>query len=320
MNGEYTDLFNLLRASAADLVPRLIPLSLSMLGVLTLLTSTWLVLKGALANSGQEIFASLLGLVLQAALILFILTTWVPVSVSVVMSVSDDVTQALTGGQNPSAEVVAAVNTSGLQTLKMILAGPTTLAVDRVVTEGKKGWFATMLADVTDVGKDIWHAFTSLPAMLLVLILGVVYLLAGGLLVMLLIGVQVVAEVMLAIAAILGPLLLAWSIFPPTSFLRESLLRFVWYSIIYKAVAVAIALLLASASSVLLGGIQEGEAFSFMSIMVMMSLTLIMIFILIQANSIAQALSSGTGASGPGQIVARAFSGGFGRGGAPKGK
>lgn len=320
MDAEYTTLFNLLRATAADLTPRLIPLSLKMLGVLTLITGAWLVIKGALANSVQEILSSLLGLLVQASLILLILTTWQQLAVGVVMSASDDISYALAGSDNPSEGLVRAINTSGKNTLTMILAGPPTAEVDKTQTEGKKGWFSTIVAGVSDIGKDIWNAFASLPAMLLMLGLGVFYLLAGGLLIMLTIGIQIVAEVMLSIAAILGPILLAWSIFPPTSFLRESLLRYSFYSVIYKAVAVILSLLLASASSVLLAGIQAGEAFSFMSILVMMALTGIMIFIVIQANAIAQGLTSGTGAGGPGQIVQRAFTQSFGRGGAPKGK
>lgn len=320
MDTEYATLFSLLRAAAADITPRLIPLSMSMLGVLTLLTSTWVVVKGALANSAQEIFSALLGLLVQAALILLILATWQPVSVNVVMGLSDDISHALAGSENPSEGLVRAINTSGKNTLKMILAGPTELDTAKTQTEGKKGWFNSILTFVSETGEDLWKLFTSLPAMLLMLALGVVYLLSGGLLIMMLIGIQIVAEVMLAIAAILGPILLAWSIFPPTSFLRESLLRYTFYSVIYKAVAVTLALLLASAGSVLLAGIEAGEAFSFMSILTMMALTGIMIFIVIQANSIAQGLTSGTGASGPGQIVQRAFTQNFGRGGAPKGK
>lgn len=320
MDAEYTTLFNLLRAAAADLTPRLIPLSMSMLGVLTLLTSAWVVVTGALANSAAEVFSRLLGLLVQAALILLLLTTWQQVSVRVVMGLSDDISHALAGSENPSEGLVRAINTSGQETLKMILAGPVTKEVAKSTTEGQTGFFNSIQAYVGELGEDLWQFFTSLPSMLLVLLLGVFYLLAGGLLIMMLIGIQIVAEVMLAIAAILGPLLLAWSIFPPTSFLRDSLLRFCFYSVIYKAVAVVLALLLASASSVLLGGIQQGEAFSFMSILTMMTLTGIFIFIVIQANSIAQGLTSGTGASGPGQVVARAFTQGFGRGGAPKGR
>lgn len=315
MDAEYTTLFNLLRATAADLAPRLIPLSMKMLGVLALITGAWLVIKGALANSVQEIFSSLLGLLVQASLILMILTTWQPLAVNVVMNVSDDISQALAGSENPSEGLVRAINTSGKNTLKMILAGPPESEVDRTQTEGEKGWFNSVLASVSQAGEDLWKLFTSLPAMLLMLGLGVIYLLSGGLLIILVVGVLVVSEVMLAIAAILGPILLAWSVFPPTSFLRESLLRYTFYCVIYKAVAVILALLLASASSVLLAGIQAGEAFSFMSILTMMALTGIMIFVVIQANSIAQALSSGTGVSAPGQIVQRAFSQGFGRGG-----
>lgn len=323
MDAEYTTLFNLLRAAAADITPRLVPLAMQMLGVLTLLASAWVVVKGALANSVQEIFSALLGLLVQASLILLILATWQPVAVNVVMNVSDDISHALAGSENPSEGLVRAVNTSGKNTLKMILAGPPGAEVDKTQTEGKKGWFNSILTFVSETGEDLWKLFTSLPAMLLMLALGVIYLLSGGLLIMLVIGIQIIAEVMLAIAAIaaiLGPILLAWSIFPPTSFLRESLLRYSFYAVIYKAVAVILALLLASASSVLLAGIQAGEAFSFISILTMMALTGIMIFVVIQANSIAQGLTSGTGASGPGQIVQRAFTQSFGRGGAAKGK
>jgi hypothetical protein len=321
MDAEYSTLFNLLRATAADLTPRLIPLSLKMLGVLSLITGAWLVIKGALANSVQEIFSSLLGLLVQASLILMILTTWQPLAVNVVMNTSDDISQALAGSGNPSDGLIRAVNTSGKNTLKMILAGPPAREVDRTQTEGEKGWFSSVLSSVSEAGQDLWNAFASLPAMLLMLGLGVFYLLSGGVLIMLSIGVQIVSEVMLAIAAIIGPILLAWSIFPPTSFLRESLLRYSFYAVIYKAVAVIIALLLTSASSVLLGGIEAGEAFSFMSILTMMALTGVMIFIVIQANAIAQGLTSGTGASGPGQIVQRAFMPGkVGGGGSAPGK
>lgn len=320
MDAEYTTLFNLLRAAAANLTPRLIPLSMQLLGVLTLLTSAWIVVKGALANSVQEIFSALLGLLVQAALILLLLTTWQQVSVSVVMGLSDDVSHALAGSDNPSEGLVRAINTSGQTTLKMILAGPVTKEVAKSTTEGQTGFFNSIQAYVGELGEDLWQFFTSLPSMLLVLLLGVFYLLAGGLLIIMLIGVQIVGEVMLAMAAILGPLLLAWSIFPPTSFLRDSLLRFSFYSIIFKAVAVVLALLLASASSVLLGGIKEGEAFSFMSILTMMTLTGIFIWVLLSVQAIAQGLTSGTGAGGPGQIVQRAFTQGFGRGGAPKGR
>lgn len=318
MDADYTTLFNLLRATAADLTPRLIPLSLKMLGVLSLLTGAWVAIKGMLANSVQEVISGLLGLLVQASLILMILTTWQPLAVKVVMGTSDDISQALAGSENPSEGLVRAINTSSKNTLKMILAGPPENEVDRTQTEEKTGFLAGVVSYVEDTGKGLWQLFTSLPAMLLMLGLGLVYLLSGGLLIMLMVGIQVIAEIMLAIAASLGPILLALSIFPPTSFLRESLLRYSFYAVIYKAVAVVIALLLTSASGVLLAGIQAGEAFSFMSILTMIALTGIMIFVVIQANSIAQGLTSGTGASGPGQIVQRAFTQNLGRGGGGK--
>lgn len=319
MDYQYTDLFNLLRAAAANLTPRLIPLSMQLLGVLTLLTGAWIVVKGALANSVQEIFSALLGLIVQAALILLLLQTWQQVSVPVVMGLSDDISYALAGSGNPSDGLVRAINESGQTTLKMILAGPVSKEASKTTTEGETGFFNSFKTWVGELGEDLWQLFSSLPSMLLVLLLGVGYLLAGGLLIMLLIGVQIMGEVMLAVAAVLGPLLLAWSVFPPTSFLRDSLLRFSFYSIIFKAVGVVLALLLASASSVLLNGVREGEAFSFSSILVMMTLTGIFIWVMLGVQGIAQGLTSGTGAGGPGQIVARAFTQGFGRGGAPKG-
>lgn len=292
-NTIYTDLFSLIDAAAWSMASSLIPYSMNLLGILAGIVLVWEGLKSAIGGGVQNFLTTIFTLLITLSILVPLLLNWTngPLSLPLaVLTMVEDLAMALGGNQSAV--------TAGMQHILGSMHELAQLSYAMQATPGGESGFWDKF-DFT----SFFKLFADIPNILLVGIASFLLSIMAALL----IGVQIIGDIMLAVAMIVGPFLLAWSILPITSSLRDGLVKFAFNGVMLKLVGIILARIVGSAAKVFATNklVNGGEP-NFIALMVLIGLIVMLIYVLVQAQTLASALVSGGALDSPGGTLKRA--------------
>ncbi len=310
------DLFNLFRNAGVSLSGTLTTLGLQVAGVAILISGSWMLLKGALAGNVTAALTELFTLMVVGAATIGVLAAW-PHVVSGAASATDDVVLQVSGSANATTGAITMLM-KATDSMHAVLSNPPP-SKPQVATNVP--WWKQAYNAVAEQVQTTLDAFSNIGVWISVFVYGSIFVFVSGLLISLIIAIQIIGEVMFAIAAALGPILLALSLLPTFDFLRSNLIGFALNAAILKVLGVVLAGLISSVVTSLFAGLTFVDYLGVIAASIISIISLgVMIYVAIQAQSMAQALSASGGISAPGGSLRRmALSGFSGRAAKPGG-
>lgn len=297
--------FEVVADSAGVYLTKLIPLSEKLLGVAVLISGAWLLLKESLTNSPRNAIAALMLLIMQAAIALAVITQW-PLFAEIVYGLQSDLANAVGGGGNA---IVTALEPISRQ------FGPLWdyFGNQRLVSGGES---MNPLVNIYNVFVEFVQTLFTLP---LTMLMSAVTVLLLGLIVAVLGGAIMFAEISIVIGLVAAPFLIAMNFFPYVNFTVDGLVRFLLGAVLLKFVAMLTALLLGAAlDSIFVLDLpatgSPGARFVAMTYVIVIAA--MFLYVAIKVDDIARALMSGGVVGGPGAKVVSAGSLAAGQGAA----
>lgn len=288
--------FTVIEEAVKPYLTALVPLSKQLLGVAVLISGGWLLLKESIANSPRNAIAALMLLIMQASIALSVIVAW-PWFAQIIHDLQTDLSMALGGGGNA---IVAALTPIAKQfePLWQFFANqqipPATEdmgPLDTMVYYMEESIAAIFVLPVT-----------MLMSLLTALILGLIVAVLGGAIMF--------AELSIVIGLVAAPFMIAMNFFPYVSFTIDGMVRFLLGAIILKLVAMLAALILGAALDSVFAlnlsatGTMAARLVAMTYVLVIASMFL---YAAIKVDDIARALVSGGVVGGP---MARVISGG----------
>lgn len=289
------DAFEVIANSAQVYLTKLVPLSQKLLGVAVLISGAWLLLKESLTNSPRNAIAALMLLIMQASIALAVIMQW-PLFAEIVYGLQTDLSLALGGGGNA---IVSALEPISRQ------FGPL------------MSFFAAQQPPPPNAGMDVWDMIPfylsqfleALYAVPLTMLMSLIAYLLLGLIVALLAGAIMFAEISIVIGLVAAPFLIAMNFFPYINFTVDGLVRFLLGAVVLKFVAMLVALLLGAAMDSVFTldlsatGTMGARLFAMIYVVVIAAMFL---YTAIKVDDIARGLMSGGVVGGPGAKVVSA--------------
>lgn len=289
--------FSVIADSAKDYLTILVPLSLKLLSIAVLISGSWLLLKESLTNSPRNAIAALMLLLMQAAIALAVITQWSTLA-QIPHNLATDIAQAMGGGDSALMAVLNPIAKHMADISDYIVTTPFEIP-EAPATTGPWGIFAVIVFYI----KEMFMALITAP---ITAILSVISILLLGLVVALVAGAIMFAEISLVVGLVAAPFMIAMNFFPYINFTIDGWVRFILGAIMLKMVAMLVGLVMGAAlGAVLAPQMSENGTFGYrLATMIFISVIAGMfVYAAIKIDDIARALMSGGVVGGPGARV-----------------
>lgn len=273
----------------------LVPLSQKLLGLAVLISGSWLLLKESLVNSPRNALAALMLLLMQAAIALAAILQW-PLFAGIVHGLQTELSMALGGGGNAIV--------SALTPIQKQFEPLWTFFANQHITPPPAA--ETVLGAVMNVGYYIAETAKAMFVYPVTMLMSVITALLLGLIVAVLGGAIMFAEVSIAIGLVAAPFMIAMNFFPFVNFTLDGVVKFLLGAIMLKLVAMLTALILGlamdSVFSLQLSSTGEMSA-RLVAMTTVVVIAAMFLYVAIKVDDIARALMSGGVVGGPGARV-----------------
>lgn len=294
--------FEVIANSAQVYLTKLVPLSQKLLGVAVLISGAWLLLKESLTNSPRNAIAALMLLIMQASIALAVIMQW-PLFADIVYGLQTDLSMALGGGGNAIVSALEPISRQFGPLMSFFAAQQPPSAPDDMNALSKVSYYLS----------QTMQAIYTVP---LTMLMSLIAFLLLGLIVALLAGAIMFAEISIVIGLVAAPFLIAMNFFPYINFTVDGLVRFLLGAVVLKFVAMLVALLLGAAMDSVFTlnlsdtGTMGARLFAMIYVIVIAAMFL---YVAIKVDDIARGLMSGGVVGGPGAKVVSAGSVGAGQ-------
>lgn len=231
----FTTFFTVMQHAGQAMYGRLVPQGYEIVGTLAFIMTAWYLLNLLLGDGFVDFASNMLNMVIKAAVVLVMLGGWTSQLQTLIVNNTESMAQTLSGGTFDAGTPVHTL----LTTADILLRSQDRKELDKPPASAGStlGAIASM---VTSGG--FWANLASLFVSWLITFLAILLLVICTFIYM---AVVQMGSFLLALAFGIGPVMVAWYVFPPMDFLFNGWIKFTIGAAFYKLVAMAMMTILA---------------------------------------------------------------------------
>lgn len=232
----FTTFFTVMQHAGQAMYGRLVPQGYEIVGTLAFIMTTWYLLNLVLGDGFVDFASNMLNMGIKAAVVLVMLGSWTSQLQTLIVSNTESMAQTLSGGTFDAQAPLAIL----MSTAEKFVRSEDTKTMNKppANTGGSIGAIVSMVAS-----GGFWANLASLFVSWLIIGLTIFFLLICAFIYM---AVIQMGSFLLALAFGVGPVMVAWYVFPPMEFLFNGWLRFAIGAAFYKLIAIAMMTILAA--------------------------------------------------------------------------